>query len=54
MTPEQILKLRKKLNLSQEEFAEKIGLKGRFWIGRLENGTKKPSKTILLAIKSLK
>lgn len=43
MTPTGIKRLRKKLGLTQAEFAEKLGT-GRVQVTRWENGTHKPSR----------
>ena len=42
-TPEKIKDLRKRLNLSQEEFAQKLGVSFTS-VNRWENGQAKPSK----------
>lgn len=50
--PEQIKEIRKKLNLSQEEFAKKLGVSFAS-VNRWENGQTKPSKLARRQIMSL-
>ena len=39
--------------MGQAEFAQALGLKSYAWISRMERGQEKPSKTLILAMKSL-
>jgi len=49
MTKEQIKQLRKDLNLTQQQFADKIGY-SREHLNYIERGTRKPGKKLLRAI----
>lgn len=56
MTPNQIKALRKRLQLSANEFAEKLGFTGKnkaLTVYRWENGERKPSNQTVLLIKQL-
>jgi transcriptional regulator with XRE-family HTH domain len=49
MTKDQIKQLRKDLNLTQQQFADKIGY-SREHLNYIERGTRKPGKKLLRAI----
>lgn len=57
MTPAQIRALRRKLKLSQEDFASTLSFTGkdrRITVWRWENGKRKPSKQTVILMKALR
>lgn len=52
MSPPSLRKLRQRLGLTQQELARRLGV-ARVSVTRWENGTRKPSKVIELAIRSV-
>jgi DNA-binding transcriptional regulator YiaG len=53
LTPKQIKALRESLGQDQAAFGETIGV-SRSWACKLENGNKKPTKTMIKLLKLLK
>ncbi len=54
MTPDNIKKLRKSLDLTQPKFAELLGFKCWETVSRLENGHSTPDKSLIFMLNSLK
>ncbi len=53
MSPPSLRKLRQRLGLSQQELARRLGV-ARASVTRWENGTRKPSRLVELAIQRVK
>ena len=53
MTPEQLKNSREKLNLTQAEIANELGLSLRFWVYR-ETGERKIAKWLARAVRDLR
>lgn len=53
MTPQQLRKIRRSLDLTQQQAADKIGVSLRYWSYR-ENGHREIPKWMIAAVKSLK
>ncbi len=53
MNPRDIRSLRERLQMTQEEFAAKLGLKTRGAVSKLENGAKEPKGPLLVLLQLL-
>lgn len=52
MTPTEFKEARERLNMTQQQFADDLGI-SRTYVSLLEGGTKTPSKTLIVAVNGL-
>ena len=51
MTPERIRRIRERLQLTQQEFASRLGFTARFYVSHLEAGRKQPTPTLAVLLR---